>query len=163
MNTLYDLEDMLDDIEALLKANLNTKIEAITAAKSAAGKSVTLPTVRDEAYFRQNWTDNILNYSPAIFYGVETIQASGSNSATVEVYKFFVEALFVDNGMDTDGERRLFRYSRAIKEVFQEKFDALPWGTKINIETVRPISFKLDQDSSEEVKAGGVSIITALA
>jgi hypothetical protein len=159
----YDIETLLDDIETLLKANLNTKIAAIEAEKTALGKAVGLPSVDTNAYFQQAWSDKILNYSPAIFYGLEQIQASGSHSATLEAYKIFVEVVIVDSGMDTFTKNRIHRYSRALKEVFQENFDRLPWGNRINIETVRPISFKLEEDSSEEIKVGGVSIVTALA
>ena len=160
----YDIEDLLDDIEVLLKANLNTKIAAIEAEKIAAGKpDVSLQAIDDAAYFQQTWSDKIMNRAPAIFYGLEQIDATGSNSATAEIYKIFVEVVLVDSGMDTYTKNRIHRYSRALREVFQDNFDALPWSTKTNIETVRPIAFRIDEDTSEEIKVGGVSITTALA
>jgi hypothetical protein len=156
----YDLESLLDDIETLLKAKLNAKIASIEAEKVLP---IGLPAVLTDAYFQQSWSDKILNYSPAIFYGVEKIEATGSGSATLELFRIFVEVVLVDSGMDTYAGRRIHRYSRALKEVFHENFDALPWSTKTNIETVRPVSFALDENTSEEVKVGGVSIVTALA
>lgn len=159
----YDLEQMLDDIEALLKSKLNAKIAAISLEKSQLGVAVDLPEISEDAYFQQNWSDRILNIAPAIFYGVETIQATGAGKATLELFKIFVEVIIVDSGMDVNSKRRLHRYSRALKEVFQDNFDALPWSNKTNIETVRPISFTLDGNTSEEIKVGGVSIVTALA
>ena len=159
----YDIEEMLDNIETILKASLNTKIAAIEAEKTVLGKPIGLPAVDTNAYIQQTWSDKILQYNPAIFYGVEEIQSTGANTATLEVYKIFVEVVFVDSGNDLYGIKRLHRYSRALKEVFQENYDALPWSTKVNIETVRPISFKLEADSSEDIRVGGVSIVAGLA
>lgn len=159
----YDIEMMLDDIEVLLKATLNVKIAAIEAEKTALGIPVVLDPVAATSYFQQNWSDNILNEAPAIFYGVETIQATGIGPATIEAFKIFVEIVMLDNGMDDLGKRRLNRYARALKEVFQENFDKLPWSNKTIVETVRPISFTLDGNTSEEMRVGGVSIATALA
>lgn len=163
MAVKYDVEQMLDDIEALLKSKLNTKIAAIEAEKLSLGKAVGLPAVQDNAYFQQSWSDKILNHNPAIFYGLENVSPTGANSATVEVYKIFIEVVIVDSGMDTFAKNRILRYSRAIREVFEENYDRLPWGNRTNIETVRPQSFTIDENSSEEIKVGGVSITTALA
>ena len=159
----YDVEKILDDIESLLKEKLNAQLQSIAAEKDALGKTVDTPEILETSYFQQTWSDNILNVTPAIFYGVDTIQATGNGPTTLEVFKIFVEVVYIDSGMDTNGKRRLLRYSRAIKEVFEKNFDALPWANKINIETIRPLAFTLDTNTSEEVRVGGVSITTALA
>ena len=67
----YDLEDCLDDIEAILKAKLGAKIAAIEAEKISKGKGIDLATVQADAFFRQTWSDKILNYDPGIFFGIE--------------------------------------------------------------------------------------------
>ena len=169
---LYDCEDLLDDIVALLKEKLPAKIDEIAAIKSENGKEISLPQISEEAYFYQNWSDKILNYPVAIFNGVENIQASGSGPATYEAYRIFVEVVVIDGGIETAeingvktavGIRKVNRYARAIREVLEDNFASLPWHTKTNIETVRPLSFTIDQNTSEEVKVGGVSITTGLA
>lgn len=172
---LYDVEDLLDDIVKLLKEKLPAKIEEISAIKAAKDKAIELAPIPEAAYFYQNWSDDILNYPVGIFYGLETIQATGSGAATLELYKIFVEVVLVDGGIETasiEGEkkatgiRKVNRYARAIREVLEDNFDnpkALPWHTKTNIETVRPLSFTIDGNTSEEVKVGGVSITTGLA
>ena len=159
----YDVEMLLDDIEVLLKAKLPAKLIAIEAEKTALGIPVGLDAIDPTAYFQQNWSDEILNQAPAIFYGVESIQAESIGPATIEKLKLFVEIIMLDSGMDAYGKRRLNRYSRAIKEVFHENFDQLPWSNKTIVETVRPISFTLDENTSEEMRVGGVSIATAIA
>lgn len=159
----YDIESLLAGVEELIRANLNTKIAEIEAEKTVQGSPVGLPGIADEAYFEQSWNDEILNYSPAIFFGVEEIQATGAGPETMQVVKLFVEVLFTDAGNDKLGKKRVHRYSRALKEVFEERYAELGVVQgKIKIETVRPISFKLDLDNADEIRVGGVSIITAI-
>lgn len=156
----YDLEDCLDDFETLLKANLNAKIASIEAEKTAKGRGLStgLPSVDAEGFFRQTWSDKILNYSPAIFFGIENVEAISGGMQTAERVTVFVECVLVDNGMDTDTHRRINRYSRAIKELIEENFDAFSFASKIKVETIRPTSFKLELDTSEEIKIGGASV-----
>jgi hypothetical protein len=163
--TTYDAENLLFDIKGILTSNLNTKIAAIEAEKIGAGFVSTnlAPVDTMKGYFEQSWSDAMLNINPAIFYGIEETTAEGQGPATKELYKIFVEIVLVDNGMDTLTKNRIHRYARAIKEVFQENYDRLPPAGKIKIETVRPTSFKLDLNSSEEVKVGGVSLTVAIA
>lgn len=163
--SIYDTESLLSDIKAALVANLNTKIAAVEAEKIAGGFPTTgLASVdTTHGYFEQSWSDELLNYSPAIFFGVEDVQAEGAGPATKQIIRIFVEVVLVDSGMDKLGKNRIHRYTRAIREVLQTLYDRLPGGNKIKIETVRPVSFKVDLNSSEEIKVGGVSLTTALA
>lgn len=163
--TKYDVENLLVDVKALLVANLNTKLAAIEAEKVAQGLPATglLPVDVAKGYFEQSWSDDILNINPAIFFGIEDVQAVGNGPATEERYKIFVEVVVLDSGQDRLTKNRIHRYARALKEVFEENWDSLGGGCKIKVETVRPISFKLDLNTSEEVKVGGVSLTTALA
>jgi len=156
----YDLEDCLDDFETLLTSKLNAKISAIEAEKIAKGKGLAngLATIEAEAFFRQTWSDKILNNSPAIFFGIENVEAASGGMQTSERPTIFIECVIVDGGMDTDTHRRINRYSRAIRELIEENFDSFTFASKIKVETVRPTSFKLELDTSEEIKVGGVSV-----
>jgi hypothetical protein len=161
----FDGEDLLDNIEAIVKAGLPAKIAAIEAEKIAKGKGIAdgLPAPEDAAYYRQTWSDKILNHSPAIFYGIEDVQTESVGPATSEKFKVFVEVVLVDNGMYADTSNRILRYSRALRECLQDKFDSVAETGRIKIETVRPVAFKMEQDSSEEIKVGGVSLMVSLA
>jgi hypothetical protein len=165
MSQKYDTENLLHDVKAILVANLNTAIAAVEAEKIAMGLPATgiLPVSTSAGYFEQSWSDDILNITPAIFFGVESIGTEGIGEATIRTYKLFVEVVLVDSGMDKLGKNRIHRYARAIEDVMQNNSNKLPSASTIKIETVRPISFKLDLNSSEEIKIGGVSIMTALA
>jgi hypothetical protein len=161
----YDIENLLEDLKSILVSNLNDAIDAVEAEKVSQGLPATgLEHVdTSNGYYEQNWSDDILNSKVAIFYGVEEIAALGVGPATSQQYKIFVEVVLTDGGMDTLGKNRIHRYARAIKDVLEANFDQIPSSSKIKIETVRPISFKLDLNSSETIKVGGVSLTTALA
>ena len=161
----YDAEDLLDSILSMVQTGLTAKLLAIETEKIAKGKGITggLPAPDSSAYFRQTWSDNILNFSPAIFYGNENVEALGVGPSTVQKYKIFVEVVLTDSGMDTYTSSRILRYSRALKEILETNFSEVSEAGQIKIETVRPVAFKLDLDSSEEIKVGGVSLTLALA
>lgn len=160
----YDLEDLLDSVETLLKANLNTKITAVEAQKIANGKGLGggLPTVDDSAYYRQSWNEKILNDPVAIYYGVAGISPTDGGSDMAEVVKIFIEVVVVDSGQDNDTHKKIFRYSRALKEVAKEKFGNLGLASQVRIEQIVPFSFT-DVGTSEELKVGGIQITTSLA
>jgi len=171
----YDLENLLKDVNALIVSNINAAIDAVEAEKVAQGLpasgiqhiDLTASTTNPSGYnglFEQSWSPANLNVKDAIFYGVEDIQTQGIGPASAQVMKVFVEIIHTDSGNDTLGLKRLARYSRAIKDVFESNYDRFPvTSNKIKIETVRPISFKLDTDSSEEIRVGGISLTMAIA
>lgn len=161
----YDAENLLSDIKTILKANLNTAITTVENEKVAQGLPATglLPVDTNVGYFEQNWSDAILNVSPAIFYGIEDVRAEGAGPTTMQTYKVFVEIVVTDRQEDKLMNARIHRYSRAIKDVLEANYDKIPSSAKTKIETVRPVSFKLDLNSSEEIRVGGVSLTTALA
>lgn len=171
----YDAENMLSDLKTILVNNLNAAIAAVEAEKIAQGLPATALAAIDltasatnpsgyVGLFEQTWSFENLNVKNAIFYGIEDNQAQGIGPATMEAFKLFVEIITVDGGNDTLGIKRLLRYTRAIKDVMEANFDRFPTNSnKIKIETVRPTSFKLEADSSEEIRVGGVSITMAIA
>jgi hypothetical protein len=158
----YDTEQLLSDIRALLVAKLNTKIAAIEAEKIAAGAPNT-GLLAVAAYVEQNWADVNFTINPTMFYGIEDMQSNGIGPASSMTYKIWAEVILVDSGMDVLGKNRIHRYARAVREVFEENYDRLPIGGKILIQSVVPLSFKLDANSSETIKSGGVSLTFAIA
>lgn len=164
----FDAEDLLDGVLQIMTENdaLNTKIAAVEAEKVAKGKGVspTLAQVSSDAYHLQTWSDKILQKNPAIFYGIEDVSnvSSGAHVNAI-TYKVFVEVILVDNGMTNDYAKRLQRYSRALEELFAEQFKpAMNVGT-VEIEQVRPIAFKNELNTNDEVLVGGVSLKVTIA
>jgi hypothetical protein len=160
-----DIESALAEILAMIKAKLNTQIAAIEAEKvlDSAGIPGGLAAIDDAAYYEQTWSNNILNHPVAIFYGIENVNAKSLGPETAEEVTYFVEVVVSDSGMDVYGPKRILRYSRAIKEVIQNNFDKLIFGGIMKVETVRPVSFKLEEDASDEIRVGGVSLTLAIA
>jgi hypothetical protein len=160
----YDTEDLLESILGVMTSGLNTKITEIETEKIAAGKGLTpgLVAIDSDAYYLQTWTDKILNHKVGIFYGIEDVQTLDGGGAAAKTYKIFCEVVLVDNGQTNDTSKRIARYSRALEEIFLKAFaDAVAYG-KVKIDSVRPISFKLELDSDEEIKVGGVSLTISL-
>jgi hypothetical protein len=160
----YDTEDLLESILGVMTSGLNTKITEIETEKIAAGKGLTpgLVAIASDAYYLQTWTDKILNNKVGIFYGIEDVQTQDGGGAAAKTYKIFCEVVLVDNGQTNDTSKRIARYSRALEEIFLKAFaDAVAYG-KVKIDSVRPISFKLELDSDEEIKVGGVSLTITL-
>lgn len=161
----FDAEDLLDAVLEVMTDNLNARISAIDAEKTAKGKELkpVLATIKASAYFRQSWSEKILNATPAIFYGIEECTPIDGGGVAATTYKIFCEVIYTDNGMYNDATNRILRYTRALKEIFEEAFKSVAEMSAIKIETVRPIAFKLNLDSSEEIKVGGVSLSITLA
>lgn len=162
----FDAEDLLDSILAIMTTNtaLNTKIAAIEAEKTAAGKGLTptLSSIGSDNYYLQTWTDKVLNTSPAIFYGIEDVQTVDGCGAAAKTYKCFIEVVLVDSGMTNDSSRRINRYARALEELFLSNFAPSIEAGRVKLDTVRPISFKLELDSDTEIKVGGISLTVTL-
>lgn len=165
----FDSENLLDEVLAIMNGGaLNAKINEIEAEKVAQSKGLT-PTLKQVAatsYHLQTWSEKMLQSSPAIFYGLEDVSSLENGFGLAKTYKIFVEIVLVDSGNSSDGAKRISRYARALEELFQSseaarKFNSLGCS-QLKIESVRPISFKLELDSSEEIKVGGISLTTTL-
>jgi len=160
----YDIEDFLIGLKDELQAGLNTRISAIEAEKVAKGHPAETPTIPSAAYYEQTWDNAILNHKAAIFYGVLDIAALQGAPETAELYTVFIEAILTDPNNDGLAIARLHRITRAIRETLEAVMLNGPGEkSKIKIETVVPISFKLEEDSTVETRAGGVHIKIALA
>lgn len=167
MGKKLDVEDILDSVLDIMTNSgaLNATIAAVEAEKTAAGKGLTptLAAIPSNGYYQQTWTDKILQTSPAIFYGCEDVSVVPGGGGTAKTYKIFVEIVYTDNGQTNDTHKRISRYSRALEELFQEKFQSIDASLGlIKIESVRPIAFKLQLDSDEEIKVGGISLTITL-
>lgn len=159
----YDVEDFLDMTLSIMTTGgaLNAKIAAVEAEKAAAGKGVTptLAPIDSGSYHLQSWSEKVLQTTPAIFYGIEDVTTKSSGAqVNAKTYKIFIEVIYVDSGMTNDASKRILRYARALEELFAEQFKAAAEVGTVTIEQVRPIAFKLELDSNEEIKVGGISL-----
>ena len=138
MGVKYDNEQFARDVEALLKAELNTKIGEINTEKA---DSITIGTVDDAAYVFQSMNDSIMNYDPWLFFGEEPPStAEGIGPVTSRAINMDV-VIVIQYGNDLDTGYKLLRYRRALREVFEENYDKINNRNKVTISDIGPIPF----------------------
>lgn len=153
-----DFEDILAGVKTIMVDDLNAKTAAITAEK---GDGIVIPDVESNAYFMQSMNDRAANFDPIIVYGIEDIENTSNGPQNAE--KIFISAvvLLTDNGRENINEI-MFRYSRALKEIFEDNWQKLKSSDRIvvNRSTVVPFTAL---DSSATYKAVGIEIEINLA
>lgn len=152
----YDIETFCSDLDTFLKANLNAKLLQLDSEKN---DGITLLPVGASSYFFQTLNDTVTNYNPFIYYGVDQVQTEGIGPATRRAYSIDIVLCFTDSGGDAPGvvAKRLFRYSRALEEIFLENWRSIGSAPKIKLQSLAPVSFKF-LNSSDEYRAIGVTL-----
>lgn len=163
----FDAEDLLDMMLDCMTSSgaLNTKIAAVEAEKTSAGKGLTptLAQVDSTGYFAQTWSNDILNLKgPAIFYGVANCDAVENAGAVAKKYTIFVSCVLTDSGNTKDIYKRSLRYSRALEELFYNKFAPSLASGSVKIERIEPVSFQNEFDSNNDVNISGLSLTITL-
>lgn len=160
----YDIEDFVQDVENLLRANLNTYFARVEAEQVDAGLvAAPPPAIDDDAYFQFAWNDKALNKTVgvALFATGVPVQSDGS----MGLRKYTVDVGVYMSGTQNDplAPRRLLRASKALETLFQEHWTEINSAvTKEKIETVDPIDFKLNLDSADDCKIAGVTLSLTL-
>jgi hypothetical protein len=156
----FDFEDILDDIKTVLVANLNTKIGLLNTEKN---DGISIPTIKDQAFFMQSLDDSAANFDPFIIYGVEDIEVIEPIHVGRTAERIFISVIIVltDNGR-LNINNILFRYSRILKEIFETNFQNKNISNRIKVNRLSPVPFKA-LDGSETFKAIGVMLETVLA
>ena len=157
----YDIERLEADLLALVKAKLPAKLAEITAEKA---DSIVLGVPTDAEYF--NTTDDEVNNDKlSVQYGVVDGSAFSISSNTTEDNRYiFLIYLNELNSQPGVVRKKLFRYIRAFKEIFEENFDRFPCVSNIKVQSIAPTSAGWDENENSPVyKVGGVYIETSLA
>jgi hypothetical protein len=154
----YDLELLMDDVKSILTSNLNTKISAINTEKS---DSTTLLTVDNDAYFLQDLDHRSVNYNPFVFYSCEDIEGTGFGPNTPQEFLINIILVLADQSGYTDLATRMFRYSRALKEIFEENFTIKRNANFISINVLAPIPLTT-LNEAREFRAVGIQIRSSI-
>jgi len=157
----YDLEKLESDLLALVKSKMAVKLSEIEADK---GDSITLEVPADDQYFNSTDIDEeIVNQVLMVRYGIEESDAISISSATSqESTVSFLVYLNELNQARGVLRKKIFRYGRALKEIFEENFRDLSFVSNMNIEVVSPMEWR-ENESSPAYKVGGVFIKATLA
>lgn len=143
----YDLETLLDDVEAFMKAELNPRLLEIDTEKA----DFEITPVPATAYYQGIWKDSIGDTDVAILYGVEDLSAAnGANiSGTAIRVRLGIVVIVADDGGEAQVMRSLYRYQRALKEIFEEKWDQVSMKVPFAVAGKAPFAFAMPE--SEEI------------
>lgn len=158
----YDAENLANDLVAILKTNLSTKLTAITAEK---GDSLTLsPVDTTRGYFFQSLEKATAAALPVfIFWGLDDPIAKGSSGmATAQEIDFFFILVLQDTAENETFIIRLMRYMRAIREVFEENYTTINRAARISVSSLAPVPIE-SLNAAGTFKATGVKIRANLA
>lgn len=103
----------------------------------------------------------MVNFDPFIVYGVGEEETVSDHGMTASIVTFEVLLVRSEQGVK-EINRIMFRYRRALKEVFGKNFSLDNNGIKLRVITLPLISFKL-LDSNEDYKAIGISLQTSIS
>lgn len=157
----YDIEIVEQKLLELFKSKLAAKLAEIDADKD---DGITLEVPTDAQYYDGTDIDEeVINQTPLIRHGIVTTDTNSISAATAEVngYLFLI---LLDGLNEEQGviRKRLFRYARAFKEIFEENFDAFSFLSNITITTIAPALWR-ENELSPVYKTSGVYIEAALA
>lgn len=94
----YGIENFLDEIMAMLKANLNSYITDMNSAKG----DFDLPLIDDAAYYAQTLNDEHVNYDDFVFVFEEQVSTESVGPRLSETYTVIV-SIVSNYGNDATG------------------------------------------------------------
>lgn len=159
MGKRYDTESLLLDVQQILKDNLNNKINAISTEK---GDTIADGTkeVPDDAYFVLSMNDKVNNFPVAVFLDLMNLDPDAAGPATAKTHHILAMLIAGQNRNDSGQAFRMFRYQRALEEVFQENFGATQ-SSFIKMDPFPPGVIQI-ANSSKPFLATGVVITTSI-
>lgn len=159
----YDVELLENDLLVLVQAKLPDKLAEITAEKADA---IVLEIPSASQYY--NTTDDeaqVSNEKFFVHYGLIDGDPFSISAATAEANRY-IFIIYLNELNQNPGilRKKLFRYIRAFKEIFEENFDRIQCVSDITIQSIIPTSFSWNENEiSPSWKVGGIYIETAIA
>lgn len=160
----YDIEDLVADIEAFVKAYLPAEIAAVEAEAVAKGHPPTdiIPVPLD-AYYRFGWTDQVLNSSVGLIITPTIIRAESVGPATQVTLEVDIAVCLSGLQNDTLANQKALRYAKALKQACENNWGKIRRGiVREKLETIGPVDLKVNGNSSEPFKAAGVLLTLVL-
>lgn len=156
-----DIEIIETKLLELVQAKLPSKLSEIDTEKN---DGITLEVPAGDQYFNSTDIDEeVINQDLLVKYGLVESSAISISSATSEENDYIFLIYLTDlNAPQGILRKRLFRYIRAFKEIFEENFNAFPFLSNFTIKVIAPALWQ-DNEQSPAYKVGGVYIETSLA
>lgn len=156
----YDVEELLSEIETMLKANLNNEINAVSSEK---GDGLSLDEIGENAYAIQSLDDKVQNYDNYVFMQVTDIRTLGIGPNSSEDYVIGVWIVAGGKANQLQQSNRMFRYLRALKRTFEKYWDKTSsLKIKLKVEAIPPQDV-ININTSKYFKVVGVQITGAIA
>lgn len=156
---IYDSESLLDEIEAALKASLNTKIQDINAEVS---DGIVLKEIDNSAYILQELNTTQTNMDPFIFYGISNMLTTAEGPYALANISVEILIIFADNGNEKSIPKLALRYNRALREALQDNWQMINNAQRLTIEDLLPVPYT-DLNTSETGRATGIKVLTSIA
>ena len=153
----YDIESLLNDVQVILAADLNTKITAINSEKG----DLPLRSINASAYF-MDMDEKSANWDPIVLYAVTNIDSEGIGPTTSKEVTVNIALILSDDGLDEFVIKRMLRYGRALEEVIEEKWFNKRGVGILKIESLPVLSFQRS-DNSQRYKIVGINLVTSFA
>lgn len=136
-----DFESIADAVKAYLQAKLNTKLAEIDAEKN---DGITLATIPATAYFFDYLGSEEVNQPVFVLYGVSRMEpVSRSVQAVATRVTMQVAVVLTDSGNDREVLKRLLRYQRALREVFETGWNSVSGSLKFEVGSLAPYGLDL--------------------
>jgi hypothetical protein len=154
MGKIYDIEQFVDEVEALFKSNYNAQLALVDADKN---DGLILDQVNENAFVIQTMDEKAFNENPFLFIGINGVESESGQAALRETIAVEIVIVLVDN-YDRSIDKKLLRYQRAMKELILSNFNKLTRDrSEVEIKSMVPIQFQL-QNSDRTHKAIGIEI-----
>lgn len=153
----FDEESLLQNIDTILKAQLNAKLTAISTEKN---DGITLDSVDSNAILMDT-EDSTLNYDPAIIFMIVDQLTEAQGPVTSENIVVNITLLKSDIGNDNNILKKMLRYRRAIKEIIEDNFDKINPCGLCTIESLPVLSFQRS-GAHYLTKVVGVNLLTSI-
>jgi len=147
--SLYDEEMVINDLEVLFKAKLNTEIDLINTEKSSVpGDLLYIENIADDKYIFETLDDSIKNFKGFfIMYGLQETpirDAQLNNYIEDTTITFQVATFDRGNKARANDMYKLLRYRKALKRVIMKNSDVFHGYAKPLIGSLNPSAFPYD-------------------
>lgn len=129
----YDIELFIQKITAYLKTNFEAKLTEISAEKNDGIPLLAVSTTG--GYFVQTLSEAVVNFNPYFYIGIlDKIGSDSVDHASVQIVPLEIALVIADSGEDANLWIKLFRYQRALKEIFEIGWNSANLGPKVSVE-----------------------------
>lgn len=131
MSQKYDIESLLSGLMAHTKSKLGPMLSAITTEKGD-GIALKVPDT-SKAYYIQVLTEDSLNQDPYVIFSIqEPVETDSTPQGSAQLLVVYLSLVIADGGTDLNMWKRLYRYERAFKDIFELDWNKNSVGPRLD-------------------------------